>query len=661
MVKLQFAPFNSIVEPGFWHWLSNLKLESLKLSEEPVKIRGSFYFDQNSSEPRFRLDHDQAAEESNVRFGRVNVHGKLKLFNTREALKKGVIAFPSKDDLEDIQNTLDVFLSLVSSHEAPCMFWLFAFADIKKHKFEYQFHFPVLGLPSDSFAFENLCSLATSCVNDRMISSLMSSARIQLLQYVKEINEEFVILDASGGLMDGEDGGFFVIPDPSIAEMSPGWTVSTVYARAFTFRSALTALRLASRRERRVKLVCLRGNPANAFEASSVITLSFPNEEVSAESLKCFGWEKGGMRVADLGSQMDPIRLADSLSFLNLKLMRWQMAPSLDLEKIVNARCLLLGAGTLGTNVARGLLAWGVRNITFVDSGSVAYSNPVRQSLFEFKDCDGTRFKAVAAAEALRRILPTVISEGIVMTIPMPGHGVGGDRDSIKRSVKQLEELYEKHDVIFLLLDSREARWLPTVLGKVKRKIVLNAALGFDSFLVMRHGLDSDLGCYFCTNVSAPGDSSVDRTLDQQCTVTRPGVSFMCSGLVVEMMASILTHPAGIDAPAAPENPSEDDRDDDGCCLGILPHTIRGFLRNYHQFTPVTPSFAQCVACSTYVMEDYVKRGADLVLDVMSDPAKLEQLTGLDKLQAECESVEVWAFSDEESTGSTGGGGDNSP
>ena len=48
--------------------------------------------------------------------------------------------------------------------------------------------------------------------------------------------------------------------------------------------------------------------------------------------------------------------LADQAVDLNLKLIKWRIAPTLNLEKIKNTRCLLLGAGTLGSYVARNLL-----------------------------------------------------------------------------------------------------------------------------------------------------------------------------------------------------------------------------------------------------------------------------------------------------------------
>ena len=75
----------------------------------------------------------------------------------------------------------------------------------------------------------------------------------------------------------------------------------------------------------------------------------------------------------------------------------------------------------------------------------------------------------------------------------------------------------------------------------VQDKLVINAALGFDTFLVMRHGVRGPeqlqpLGCYFCNDVVAPGDSTTDRTLDQQCTVTRHestlAIKYMLSRLI---------------------------------------------------------------------------------------------------------------------------------
>jgi ubiquitin-like modifier-activating enzyme ATG7 len=55
----------------------------------------------------------------------------------------------------------------------------------------------------------------------------------------------------------------------------------------------------------------------------------------------------------------------------------------------------------------------------------------------------------------------------------MPGHPIPPNPSSLaqaKADVAKLEKLIDEHDVMFLLMDSRESRWLPTVIGAAKGK-----------------------------------------------------------------------------------------------------------------------------------------------------------------------------------------------
>lgn len=392
---------------------------------------------------------------------------------------------------------------------------------------------------------------------------------------------------------------------------------------------------------------------------------------------KVVGWERNVQgklsgRLANLTEYMDPKKLADSSVDLNLKLMKWRISPNLNLDKIKETKCLLLGAGTLGSYVSRNLMGWGVRKITFVDNGTVSFSNPVRQPLFNFEDClGGGKQKAVAAAEALKLIYPGVESEGHVLSVPMAGHPTT-DVEKTKADYDKLQKLVDEHDVIFLLMDTRESRWLPTVMGKSAGKIVMNAALGFDTYVVMRHGVkqagagatspasesESELGCYFCNDVVAPADSMKDQTLDQQCTVTRPGIAAIASALLVELLVSVLQHPLGASAPAtlARTSSSADAEEAVEHPLGIVPHQIRGFLSTFSNLNITGRAYDCCSACSDKIVDAYRSQGWDFVLKALNERDYVEELSGLKDVQRAAEAAEKDIDFSEEEDGDEGEG-----
>ena len=327
-----------------------------------------------------------------------------------------------------------------------------------------------------------------------------------------------------------EDDRFVCFVDPSTYPYNPGWMLRNLLVLVKQ-RWKLDRIQVLCYRDTHLKrdqshsiILKLHSSPSlepeHSGEPQSKQDASAATQEPDVPSMpKVTGWERDDSnrlrnRLVDLAAYMDPVRLADQAVDLNLKLIKWRIAPSLDLDVVKNTSCLLLGAGTLGSYVARNLMGWGVRKITFVDNGSVSFSNPVRQPLFDFKDClDGGAKKAYRAAEALTEIYPGVDANGHVMNVPMAGHPIL-DEKTVKAEYEKLKGLIEEHDAIILLMDTRESRWLPTVMAKSAQKIVLNAALGFDTFVVMRHGLQAssegeELGCYFCNDVVAPADVSL--------------------------------------------------------------------------------------------------------------------------------------------------------
>lgn len=309
--------------------------------------------------------------------------------------------------------------------------------------------------------------------------------------------------------------------------------------------------------------------------------------------------------------------------------------PELKPEKIANLRFLLLGAGTLGCNVARCLVGWGVSHITFVDGAKVSYSNPARQTLFTHQDAIDGRMKSEAAFDRLLAVIPNLTGSGVVLEVPMPGHVTG--LENIEETFPRLEELIDTHDVVFMLTDSRESRYLPSLMTAVasraeKSPLGITVALGYDSFVVMTQTYkEAKSACYFCNDVTAPVDSVSNRSLDRQCTVTRPGLSGMASSIAVEMIASLSQHPDGFACRDRTERSH----------LGKIPSQLRGYMADFQVLCLESEPFNNCICCSPSVVDLYKSDPLVFCRNILENSAFLEEASGLTGMKKDIDPATV--------------------
>ena len=639
---LLFEAPASAPDAGFWAALARVKLNDDKLSQNAMETTARISTAMRAGTSRaVSLDafaFDDVDEETRASASAARewvTRGRVRCLNTREAMttfdRDAMTREMGASLLEDI-----VSGAAEREPERLRTFGAIAYACLKSWSFTYWFCFPAA--TSETFKVESspVVVMSNDDANDAAVVETcerwIANGGACAWLVSEDGREARALTEYVAGTRGGEKMRL-AFADSCCAATHPGWALRNL--------AVLASLRWSARE---LDVVCVRSRKGRvAAEACVKFTMSIP--EFDAEKMKVVGWErnargKTGPRKVDLGVSMDPTQLATQAVDLNLKLMRWRLLPELNQEKLAATKCLLIGAGTLGCAVARTIMGWGIKHITFVDSGRVSYSNPVRQSLFEFKDCfEGGAHKAEAAAKKLVDIFPGVTSKGVMMSIPMPGHSVGEEsKSSVFRDIDDLEALIDEHDVVYVLTDTRESRWLPTVICADKNKVCINAALGFNTYVVMRHGCgadaasDSRLGCYFCNDVMAPANSTRDRTLDQQCTVTRPGLAPIASALAAELMVALL-HSNDGHATAPPDRDGDSNApESEPSPLGVVPHQIRGSVAGFTQTLFDAPSFPRCTACSEKIVKMYRDDRDAFLSRVFDDPKTLEDATGLTEL-----------------------------
>jgi molybdopterin/thiamine biosynthesis adenylyltransferase len=138
---------------------------------------------------------------------------------------------------------------------------------------------------------------------------------------------------------------------------------------------------------------------------------------------------------------VDTIRLKDRSAWGEevYTLLSW-----FNLEKVRNAKVMVVGAGALGNEVLKNLALFGIGNIVIVDYDIIEFSNLSRSVLFRIDDADQKRSKVAAAANRIKEINPDVNIFTINGNVG-PDVGLG---------------IFREMDVVIGCLDSRYARFL---------------------------------------------------------------------------------------------------------------------------------------------------------------------------------------------------------
>mmetsp|Transcript_2688 Transcript_2688/g.6265 ORF Transcript_2688/g.6265 Transcript_2688/m.6265 type:complete len:707 (+) Transcript_2688:160-2280(+) len=677
--QLRFQPYSAVVDPTFWQELARKKLDEWKLDgDKPVDIRAEILFAPSKASFSYTSFSTPASAE-----------GVFRNMSTIEEFRR----YDRQDMLEAAERKLWHKLCGGQLGGEGCVF--VSFADLKKYHFFYTLGFPYFKSPCELVSREEVAdakvveqieqiSRAAASGHARLPSST-SSSHPQQDQSVGvggsgiskggAATKEVVVTVGTGEASSSSginarplssDGG----PCRAFA-CELGGTTSTTTEKVCVyldsgendvydcgFRNLLTLLWLDNGRQFALEQVATtlaqqsESPPERVVKCYVVqkgarkpklLRIKFrqppPQQVVAGEKIeppqKSFvaGWlknESGSsvVRHVDLAQWLNPAAIARSAVDLNIKLMKWRLVPQLQPERMQELKFLMLGSGTLGCALARNLLGWGVRHITFLDSGIVNFSNPVRQSLFTHQDAVEQRGKAETAFQRARDVMPELEGAAVRLEIPMPGHPASYNEDSISK----LRELVESHDVVCMLTDSRESRWLPSLLvAEAKKPILgLTVALGFDSFVVMTQSCGAaKRACYFCNDVSAPSDSIKERTLDRQCTVVRPGVSGLASSLAAELVAALSQHRQGFEA-----TKQEDQDEVEDSLLGKVPNQIRGYLNDYRLVPIETEPFKHCVCCSEQVREAYRKEPMAFVRKCVEDNRVLEEVSGLNGMKS---------------------------
>jgi ubiquitin-like modifier-activating enzyme ATG7 len=615
MQSLKYTELITAFEPTFWSTLYSKKLNEFKQNIATLPISCLMTKESGTYLAKFSGDSFEDFENKmnlskRLMIGSLTVVNTLNEFNyvfkrQNEPIIKEMWSSIKSGNVFDNPRTMN-------------QFGISVYVDLKKFKFYYWISFPVFKI-QQNIMVEDISLITKLIVKNSSDKQLLEDQIKSIWQHVSPnidcfVYDNLIITPLEKKHLDGNTITLVYI-DNGNSKNHANWTV----------RNLLFTIGCHIKKEMYITLVCYRYNSGNNVDDNPVITFRMNPIAHSSEIPEYFNGflqssdKKGKPGYIDMSNSMDPDKLAMSALNLNNRLIKWRISPDLDLENIANTKCLLIGAGTLGSHVARNLLGWGITHISFIDYGEVSYSNPARQSLFY--QIDVGQNKAETAALNLKKIFGDVVSKGHNLKIPMPGYPIV-DKEEFYSSIQKLDKLINDHDVVFLLTDTRESRWLPTLLCKQYKKLCLTAAIGFDTCVAIRHGKlenedEIDYGCYFCTDVIEPSNTQVDATMDKKCTVSRPGISSIASALVTELMVSCIV--------TKKNDKSVLTKSDK------IPHQIRCDMSTFETNVYNVEKSQYCIACSDSILKAFNENINCFIENGMLSTGYLTNIVGLNE------------------------------
>ncbi|XP_024000237.2 ubiquitin-like modifier-activating enzyme ATG7, partial [Salvelinus sp. IW2-2015] len=491
--KLQFAPFSSALEAGFWHQLTQKKLNDYRLDDSPKNIKGYYYNGDPVGLPtRLTLEFSAFEADGPSPARCCPVTGTLYNTNTLEAFKtsdkKALLEKQATEIWDSIQSG-----DALKDPSLLCKFLLLTYADLKKYHFYYWFCFPALCFSEGikiikepatlEQVFSSKQTSALQAAYDSLCSETGTSAvPYFLIKYTEDAVQVAQLRDWDSFNTDLNKVTVGVY-DPCTLPQHPGWPLrNLLFLLASKWGSPSPAggrpARGSSRggypssgggrpagvvrQGRRRQGVVLQGSSGRGSRPAGGSPARGSSQEVAG---------RGCLRGSRQGVVLQGVTVSEGV-----------MPSSAGGHPAGVVQC-----GEPASSAAFcSTLPDPLRMLLLYDVAPETPQRPDLNLLFShqsrtlaravYSDVVSCHDKQDAWLLELIGVILQLLknAEGHVMSIPMPGHPVNFSEATMsqaRQDVEHLEKLISQHDVVFLLMDTRESRWLPTVIAASNRKV----------------------------------------------------------------------------------------------------------------------------------------------------------------------------------------------